>query len=32
MRQYSNAIRVIVLKLKKGFLNGAKNASIAMRN
>lgn len=32
MRRYSKAIRVVLLKLKKELLIGARNASWAMRN
>lgn len=32
MRNYSSAIRLVILKVKKEFLNGAKSAAIALRN
>jgi hypothetical protein len=32
MANYSSAIRVVLLKVQKEFLNGAKNAAIALRS
>jgi hypothetical protein len=32
MKNYSNAFRVVLLKIKFELLEGAKNAALAMRN